>query len=209
MSGMTDHLGADLSAFLDEALAPAERARVQEHLDACGACRARLAELRATASLIAALPSPAPRRSLVPAVVERLNWLRPLRSLSLVASGAFLFFFVAAAVLETGSDLGAGPSAPFGAPAAAPAAAGATQTVERTVDAPAGPAATGELAGRDAEAEEDAAEADAAEEDAMNFQAEEAYGVERGFGVFSFLWLTLAVIAATIALLAHRRLRAT
>jgi len=52
------HPFGDLSAYLDEALSPEARASVQAHLDACALCRTRLAELRGTARLIAALPMP-------------------------------------------------------------------------------------------------------------------------------------------------------
>jgi anti-sigma factor RsiW len=107
------HVDSDLSAYLDRELAPAERARVDAHLGTCHRCSARLAELRATASLVSALEGPLPSRSLVPHVVERWNWLRPVRSLSTVASGAFLFLFLITAVAQSGSDLGGGPASPF------------------------------------------------------------------------------------------------
>jgi hypothetical protein len=62
-------------------------------------------------------------------VVERWKWLRPVRSLSTVASGAFLFLFLITAVAQSGSNLGGGPTSPFtrttgAAPAGAPAPAG-------------------------------------------------------------------------------------
>lgn len=126
------HVLADLSAYLDQELAPAERAQVSAHLEACGRCAGQLAELRATATLLAALPSPRPSRSLVPSLTPRWNWLRPMRSLSAVASGAFLMVFLVAAVAQSGSDLGGGPTAPFGraVPAAGPAAPGAAQDAQ-------------------------------------------------------------------------------
>jgi len=130
------HVLADLSAYLDEELAPAERARVSTHLEACGRCAASLAELRATATLISALPSAQPSRSLVPALTPRWNWLRPMRSLSAVASGAFLMVFLVSAVAQSGSNLGGGPTSPFGGaatqagPAAQPAAAPGAATAE-------------------------------------------------------------------------------
>jgi anti-sigma factor RsiW len=88
----------DLSAYLDEALSPEDRASVQAHLDACALCRTRLAELRGTARLIAALPMPVPSRSLVPRVSVP-SWLAPLRTFSTLASGAAIFLFLASALI--------------------------------------------------------------------------------------------------------------
>jgi anti-sigma factor RsiW len=122
------HVDTDLSAYIDGELAPIDRARVEAHLDGCDRCRARLGELRATASLISALPSARPSRSLVPVIRERFNWLRPTRSLSAFASGAFLFVFLVTAVARSGSGLGGGTTGTtaFG-PAAAPAASAAPE----------------------------------------------------------------------------------
>src|SRR2546428_702730 len=66
----------DLSAYLDGELDGGRRAAVESHLAACDSCRGRLAPLRATARLIAALPSPVPARSLVPRVAVPV-WLQP------------------------------------------------------------------------------------------------------------------------------------
>ncbi len=88
----------DLSAYLDSALSSEARASVQAHLDTCSLCRTRLAELRGTARLIAALPMPVPSRSLVPHISVPF-WLAPLRTFSTFASGAAIFLFLAAAVI--------------------------------------------------------------------------------------------------------------
>lgn len=119
------HVDADLSAYLDGELAPAARTAVDAHLGACDRCRSRLRELRATAALLAALPAPRPARSLVPRVAERFSWLRPVRALSAVATGAFLFAFLVTAVGRSGTGLGGGDAstAIFGGSAAAPAPA--------------------------------------------------------------------------------------
>ena len=87
------HPFADLNAYIDGALDPQARARVDAHLATCAACQARVAELRATARLITALPAPAPRRSLVPRVSVPV-WLAPLRTASAIASGLALLVFV-------------------------------------------------------------------------------------------------------------------
>jgi hypothetical protein len=151
------HADRDLSAYLDAELTPAERTRVDAHLATCDRCSRRLGELRATASLVAALPSPRPARSLVPAVTERWTWLRPIRSLSMIASGAFLFVFLLTAVARTGTGLG-GADAPAaaqpatsafgagGAPAATAAPRAASVAPAPAVQAPAPTTAFGTFA---------------------------------------------------------------
>jgi hypothetical protein len=108
------HVDPDLSAYLDDELVPADRERVETHLTACDRCSRRLAELRATASLMATLPYARASRSLVPVVSARWTWLRPVRSFSMFASGAFVFIFLLTAVARTGTGLSGS-----GAPAAA------------------------------------------------------------------------------------------
>src|SRR6058998_1958426 len=54
------HPLADLNAYIDGALDPQSRERVDAHLGSCAICSTRVAELRATAKLIAALPALAP-----------------------------------------------------------------------------------------------------------------------------------------------------
>jgi anti-sigma factor RsiW len=110
------HPFGDLSAYLDGALSSEARASVQAHLDTCALCRTRLAELRGTARLIAALPMPVPSRRLVPRVSIPV-WLAPLRTISTFASGAAIFLFLASAVLSSFPR----PMSAGSAPAAAPA----------------------------------------------------------------------------------------
>src|SRR6266851_4897429 len=95
----TEHVRAQLSAYLDGALGDAERTAVEGHLAACPDCRARLGELRATASLIRALPDPVPSRRLVPRVGRPPVWVAPLRTLTTLASGLSVFLFLATALL--------------------------------------------------------------------------------------------------------------
>ncbi|HYS82289.1 MAG TPA: zf-HC2 domain-containing protein [Anaeromyxobacteraceae bacterium] len=55
------HLADELTAFLDGALAPDERARVEAHLGACAACRAERERLEKAVALLGRLPeAPAP-----------------------------------------------------------------------------------------------------------------------------------------------------
>jgi hypothetical protein len=137
------HADPDLSAYLDGELGPDERTRVEAHLAGCDRCSRRLAELRATASLMAALPYTRAPRSLVPAVAQRWTWLRPVRSLSTFASGAFLFVFLLTAVARSGAGLmGAGaPSAAQVNVPASSAAVGAGGLAEATAVPRAAPAA--------------------------------------------------------------------
>ena len=110
------HPFGDLSAYLDEALSSEAQASVQAHLGTCALCRMRLAELRGTARLIAALPSPVPSRSLMPRVSVPV-WLAPLRTLSTFASGAAIFLFIASALLSSLPRAQSAGSAPAAAPA--------------------------------------------------------------------------------------------
>jgi anti-sigma factor RsiW len=116
----SDHPRARLSAYLDGALGEPERAAVEGHLGSCADCRARLGELRATASLIRSLPDPVPSRRLVPRVAAPAAWLAPLRTLTTLASGVSVFLFLATALLSNIGGLATGAGA-----AAAPAATAA------------------------------------------------------------------------------------
>ena len=122
-----DHLGPTLSAYLDRALEPAERAAAESHLAGCERCRRQLAELRATARLLATVPAARPSRSLVPRLVVVPAWVRPVRSLAAVTSGLFVLVFIASAALATGLGGGGresllGPLSGAGTRAAQPAA---------------------------------------------------------------------------------------
>ena len=127
---MNPHPLAQLSAYLDDALSPVERSALSAHLDTCADCRARLAELRATASLIRALPDLTPSRRLLPRVAAVPAWLAPLRTLTTLASGVSAFLFIASALLANVGTLAVGTSG-AGAPAAVPAAGGAATSSER------------------------------------------------------------------------------
>ena len=131
------HPLAQLSAYLDGALAPADHAALDAHLDGCAACRTRLAELRATASLIASLPELAPTRRLVPRVAPAPAWLAPLRTMTTLASGLSVFVFLATALLANVGGV-ATPTAGAAAPApAALQASAAPSSSSRGVQAPA------------------------------------------------------------------------
>lgn len=62
--GTTDRWTDRLSEYLDGELRPEERDALEAHLDACSACSATLAELRAVAETARALPDPTVRTDL-------------------------------------------------------------------------------------------------------------------------------------------------
>lgn len=221
---MDQHVRDDLSAYLDGALAPAERAALAAHLSDCAPCRSAAAELRATAQLIAALPLPAPSRRLVPALAPRYAWLRPLRSLSAVLAGAFILLFIASATLDTGWRMGGGsparttggaaPNAPAAAPAGQPApVADPTGAIRAPVLVAPSPAQTKSSAELAAEAQR-AASTRARQDSARGAPAGGAAEAGRAapeplrVGPSPWLWLGLALLCGALALAAHRRLRA-
>jgi hypothetical protein len=134
-----EHPHAELSAYIDGALAPAAQAAVRGHLDTCALCRAHVAELRATVALVHALPDPVPSRRLVPRLAAAPAWLAPLRTVMTLASGAAVFLFIASSLVTNINFLassGAATSATSANEASrdavakqqAPAAAGAPAT---------------------------------------------------------------------------------
>jgi anti-sigma factor RsiW len=106
-----EHPHAELSAYIDGALAPAAQAAVRGHLDTCGLCRAHVAELRATVALVRALPDPVPSRRLVPRLATAPAWLAPLRTLMTLASGAAVFLFIASSLVTNINFLASGGAA--------------------------------------------------------------------------------------------------
>ena len=208
------HVDAHLSAYLDGELGPAEGSRVEGHVSGCDRCASRLAELRGAAALVAALPSPRPRRSLLPVLRERYVWLRPLRSLAAVASGAFLFLFMVTAVAQSGTGLGGAgaTTSESAASAAVPAAAPAPSAAPAAGLAAATPAAqdASKAGGPSAAPSTDAA---GGRGSAGASPREFAVTQDRGPVAPApltdpRLWLVLAVAAGAVTIVAHRRLRA-
>ncbi len=150
-----------LSAFLDDQVTPAERARVTAHLTGCPRCQEDLATLRATVTALRALPTiPVP-----PALARRLAQTRPapparplvpaLQRASLATAALTVLLLLANGLLSPGpaaTDLArpaAAPALPAPAPArpvepgpeVAPAARALTAPTPRpAVGAPAAPA---------------------------------------------------------------------
>ena len=65
---MSDHYIDQLSDYLDDELAPAERAAVEAHLASCHECSGTLEELRGVVARAAALPARPPAAELWPGV---------------------------------------------------------------------------------------------------------------------------------------------
>ena len=227
----TPHPRAQLSAYLDGALAPSERSLVEAHLATCADCRARLADLRATASLISALPDIAPARRLVPRVAAPPAWLAPLRTLSTLASGVSVFLFLATALLANVSVTG-GAAAPALAPAVGQGGATAA-SVSPNAFGPIGPAAQASAAPvSGAQPSAATSLADAAKRatapsptpaPGAEFNVSSAApqpgvpadrdqrAVSRGVPSLGspWLWLTLAIVTGVLAIALQRRLRSS
>lgn len=218
---MDRHPRAQLSAYLDDALSAVERSAVAAHLDTCADCRARLAELRVTVSLIRALPDPVPSRRLVPRLATVPVWLAPLRTLTTLASGVSVFLFIASALLANTAQLATMPTsfqapAAGGAPAAsassaernsaaAPTAApGAALDATKTIGSPSPSPEGFQAFGPAARASQDvASRADSAAGQSENA----ATPVAPQLGPSPLVWLALALVLALVAIALQRRLR--
>lgn len=217
---MIQHLQEQLSAYVDDALAPEERRAVETHLAECAQCRMQLAELRAVSGLLASLPQPVPRRSLVPRRAPA--WLVPARFLSSVAAAAFVLVFAVNSLAPTGHFNAAAPAAapqvrfdavtspsapPAPQPAAAPATAATTAdaaqklatgaTASPQVRGPAGASPTTALT----ESRPTPLPRGAAPEERATTNAAPAPAFP------AWLWLVAAAIAAAFAFVLHRAIR--
>lgn len=76
---MTDQWTDRLSEYLDDELAPEERAALELHLRDCAACAGVLIDLRGVVLRAGRLEDTAPDRDLWPAVAARIGAVRPLR----------------------------------------------------------------------------------------------------------------------------------
>ena len=222
------HPFGDLSAYLDGALSSEARASVEAHLNTCALCRTRLAELRGTARLIAALRSPVPSRSLVPRVSVPL-WLAPLRTFATFASGAAVFLFLASAVIayfprtqSAGTASAPAPSAVSApqAPNAGGAATASPSSQDFQVSAPSpGPAVTAARSpvGPSATPGDAAKEVGRQDSGAPSLNSfsdrSRALGAQEpapfGFLLSPLLWLVLAIAFAALSFVVGRRLRST
>jgi len=216
----TPHPLAQLSAYLDQALSPVERSSVNAHLATCADCRSRLEELRGTAALLAALPSPAPSRRLVPRIATVPAWLAPLRTLSTLASGIAVFMFIASALLANIGPLATSSATaasqlpllvPAGGAANAPAASSGAFRNSAGSSAAAAPAAAQDAAksvpspspsvnALSQTSAAPSAAADHATSEAEPIHASPVFGSP-------WMWLAIAIVSGAIAILLQRRLR--
>ena len=210
---MTDtlHPREHLSAYLDGALTPAERAAVDTHLDTCPDCRARVAELRGVATLLRSLPGPVPSRRLVPRLATAPLWMAPLRTLATLASGVSVFLFMASAILANIGFLagGSASTAASGAAVAPQAAPAASVTSQDRAAASAGPTSDAKAAATapGAFAATTPAPTPVPPTNAYAAQAPEHSVPGIAVGPSPWVWLVLAVVTGIIALALQRRLR--
>ena len=121
---MSGHEHERLSAYLDDALPPGERAQVAAHIHACAECAGRLAELAAVDGAVASMPSEAPQgyfEALPARVRSRLEpraAARRLPAWTWAAAAAVLLAVVTPLTLLRRSDIGSG-NPPREIPAAA------------------------------------------------------------------------------------------
>ena len=231
------HPFGDLSAYLDGALSSEARASMQAHLDSCALCRTRLAELRGTARLIAALPMPVPSRSLVPRVGVS-PWIALLRTFSTVASAAAIFLFVVSAAMSSFPRAQSAGSAPAAAPAASAPNAALDQARGGATSASAAPQSSLDLnyrspasasdspgaalnvvssptpvpAERTQVSSDDAAKrfdvSSASPSSEFRVAARSANPAEQApFNPFPWLWLVLGIAFAALSLILGRRVR--
>ena len=227
------HPFGDLSAYLDGALSPEARTSVQAHLDTCALCRTRLAELRGTARLIAALPMPVPSRSLVPRISAPV-WMVALRTFSTVASAAAILLFVVSAAISSFPRTQSAGTAPAAAPAptaaldaarsgatsasaapqsdqkyAAPTSASASPGAAFNVVPSPTPAPAERSTASDATRRQDAGSAaPSASIGDFAVASRISSGAEQPpFNPFPWLWLVLGVAFAAVSFILGRRLR--
>ena len=219
------HPFGDLSAYLDNALSSEARTSVQAHLDTCALCRTRLAELRGTARLIAALPMPVPSRSLVPRVSVPV-WLAPLRTFATFATGAALFLFLASAVIayfpraqsaSTAAAPAASQPAAFGAGGAASAGPQGSQGLPVAAPAPvvssdrslAAASATPSDAAKEVTRQDSAGPSSNSAADQSRRLTPTAESAPFAVLLSPWLWLVLAIAFAGLWFVIGRRLRST
>ena len=231
------HPHAELSAYIDGALAPAAEAAVEGHVAACAACREHVAELRGTVALLQALPDPVPSRRLVPRFAATgPAWLAPLRTVMTLASGTAIFLFIASSLVSNitflagGSPTSAqsgGRDAATAFQASGPSAAQPESAPNRALgplpassakialEQPSAPPAAGAGAAGSPTVE------DAAKRDDQSTAAPVAPGVTVGENsgrlasaepqrsplLDPWLWLALGILTGAIAIALQRRLR--
>lgn len=208
------HPHAELSAYVDHALSAADEAAVEAHVRTCAACQARVADLRAVASLVRALPDPIPSRRLVPRLAPP-RWLAPMRTLASIASGVSAFFFVASVIVAnapTSATTAAAPAPQAGRaqPPSAPEAGRADASTPQPAFAFRSVAPTPSREGVASDAAKQALGASAAPgaTPAGPLEAARATSTNEPRSTLPspWLWLALAAITGILAIVLHRRI---
>jgi anti-sigma factor RsiW len=109
-----------LAEYLDDRLAAAERARIEQHVRGCAPCRASLASLRWTIALVKQAPAPAlPRAFTLPVPADAPRAARPSFAFGFAQFAAALatLLFLAVVGVDLLTQYGGGMAAP--APSAA------------------------------------------------------------------------------------------
>ncbi len=97
------HLGDLIGAYLDGELEAAERARADEHLTGCGACRAEMADVALARSAVRGLPMLEPPAGLLPSpVARRHRFFRPAWAWTATATAAVAL--VAGLIIAPGQE---------------------------------------------------------------------------------------------------------
>ncbi|MDP9280508.1 MAG: zf-HC2 domain-containing protein [Chloroflexota bacterium] len=237
-----EHPHAELSAYIDGALAPAAQAAVGGHLATCAPCRAHVAQLRGTVAFMRALPDPVPSRRLVPRLATPPAWLAPLRTLMTLASGAAVFLFIASSLvtninflassgaatsaneasrdavakLQVPAAAGAPATTGVPAPAASPFAAFAVSpaaspapTTSQVPDTARGTATDDPQKRADQSTAGPSGAPGAVAANPQDTGRLTSSEPQRSPLLNPWLWLTLAVLCAVIAIALQRRLRAS
>ena len=233
-----EHPHAELSAYIDGALDPAAQVTVDGHLVTCALCRAHVAQLRATAALVQALPDPVPSRRLLPRLATAPSWLAPLRTLMTLASGAAVFLFLASALVtnitplatsgaagttareatgDTAAKVQAPAAQPAGAPTSTPAPVPAASPNAAFAVAPTSSPAADNIVRSPATAQpanrgDSATGASAAPGAAVNPQDAARTTLsapQRSPLLNPWLWLALAILSGVAAIAINRRLRSS
>ena len=86
-----------LSPYIDDELDPAERQRVDSHLESCQSCREEFDSIRKTISLVQSLPVIEPKRSFAISETKKKTWdgrLKVLSAATVLVAVSLLVVFI-------------------------------------------------------------------------------------------------------------------
>jgi putative zinc finger protein len=137
----------ELSAYVDDELEPAQKAKVAQHVAGCVDCRARVDGLRQTANLVRALPMESPPRTFtIPAQRQRalrrwapVGWIGgAAAALLVIAFGVQQLHVPGSATSLTSGSRNTGPGAAYSSEQAAGAPAAGQDRVAQALKAAGG-----------------------------------------------------------------------